>query len=202
MTGHAAVSTTSPSNDRSVMVLPARAQDLDAVSRRDLAGTVLRSATGCWFFVTVIGQWLFTYYIVALYHGSILSGHLEESSRGYTPGDTAGNLAFAAHVVLAAVVAFGGLIQLIPQLRGRAIAVHRWNGRAFLVAATMAAGSGLYMKWARSASFLRYPQVVVNAVSSSLNAVLILVFVTWRGALRACATSTATAGGRFARSWW
>lgn len=101
------------------MVLPEGAQDL--------AGVVLRSAAGCWFFVTVIGQWLFVYYIVALYYASTLSGHFEDSKRGYTPGDPAGNLAFASHVVLAAVVAFGGLLQLIPQLRDCAIAVHRWT---------------------------------------------------------------------------
>src|SRR5215470_2993398 len=140
------------------------------VGKRYLADIALRSAAGCWFFVTLIGQWLFLYSIVVMYYASTLSGHFEDWKFGYIPGDIVENLAFAAHVLLAAVVVFGGLLQLIPQIRERAIAVHRWNGRAFLVAATVVAGGGLYMKWARSASYLlRFKQALVGAVSSSLN---------------------------------
>src|SRR5262245_51601833 len=157
----------------------------EVVDKHHLADAVLRAAAGSWFFVTLIGQWLFLYYIIALYYASTLSGHFENWRFGYIRGDTAENLAFAAHVLLAAVVAFGGLLQLIPQIRERAIAVHRWNGRAFLVAATVVAVVGLYMTWDRSASFLlTYKQALINAVSSSLNAVLIFVFVAlaWRAA--------------------
>src|SRR5215467_7331770 len=99
------------------MILPGHAQDPEVVDRHDLAGAVLRSAAGCWFFVTLIGQWLFLYYIVVLYYASTLSGHFESWRFGYRPGDSAGNLAFAAHVLFAAVVALGGLLQLIPQIR-------------------------------------------------------------------------------------
>lgn len=150
-----------------------------------LADVVLRSAVGCWFLVTLVGQWLFMYYIVALYGAPTVSGHFEGWARkttllrGYVPGDTAGNLAFAAHVLFAAVVSFGGALQLIPQIRDHAIAVHRWNGRAFLAAAIVISGGGLYMVWVRHASLH-----LVNAVAVSLNAVLILVFVAvaWRAA--------------------
>src|SRR5262245_19333605 len=103
------------------MLLRPHPQDPEAAGMRDLAGAVLRSAAGCWFAVTLVGQWLFLYYIVARYHAATLSGHPERWNTGYIPGDTAGNLAFAAHVLLAAVVAFGGPLQLIPQLRTRAI---------------------------------------------------------------------------------
>jgi len=155
-------------------------------ANKHLAGAVLRCAVGCWFFVTLVGQVLFTYYIVALYYASSLSGRFEDWRLGYIAGDTAGNLVYASHVLLAAVVAFGGLIQLIPQIRDHAIAVHRWNGRAFLVAATAAACGGLYMTWVRNAHYLRFEQAQVNAVSVSLDAVLILVFVAvaWRKARR------------------
>lgn len=153
--------------------------------RRRLADAALRAAAGLWFLATLAGQWLFLYYIVALYGRSTLSGHFEDWKRkatlfkGYIEGDTIGNLTFAAHVVLAVVVAFGGVLQLIPQIRQRAIAVHRWNGRAYLVAAAAVSVDGLHMIWVRHASW--HP---VNTVSVSINAVLILVFVAvaWRAA--------------------
>ena len=155
------------------------------MEKQSLADAALRSAVGCWFFVTLISQWLFMYYVVALYGASTVSGHFVDWQKnttlfkGYIPGDTAGNLAFAGHVLLAAVVSFGGVVQLIPQIRDRAIAVHRWNGRAFLVAAVVVSSGGLYMVWVRHARF-----DWVNAVSVSLNAVLTLVFVAvaWRAA--------------------
>jgi hypothetical protein len=143
------------------------------VDKHDLTGAVLRSAAGCWFSVTVIGQWLFLYYIVARYAATTLFGHFE--------GGKVANIVFAAHVLFAAVVAFGGLLQLVPQIRERAIAVHRWNGRAFLVAATVVASGGLYMKW-RWVGNVYFNWV--DVLSASLNAVLILVFVAvaWRAA--------------------
>ena len=100
-------------------------------SLQDFADTALKAAAGLWFLVAVIGQWAFLYFIVAFYGPSTLQGNFEAWSKntflfkGYIAGDTAGNLAFAAHVLLAAVIAFGGAIQLIPQIRTRAITVHR-----------------------------------------------------------------------------
>jgi hypothetical protein len=43
------------------------------------------------------------------------------------PGDTAGNVAFGTHVLVAAVIVFGGTLQLIPHIRTRAISFHRWK---------------------------------------------------------------------------
>ncbi len=159
--------------------------DSAAVEERHLADVALRSAAGLWFLVVLIGQWLFAYYIVALYGALTVSGHFEGWTKkatlvkGYVEGDTLGNLTFAAHILLAVVVVFGGVLQLIPQIRERAIAVHRWNGRVFLVAAAAVGVDGLYMIWVRQASWNP-----VNSVSVSLNAVLILVFaaVAWRAA--------------------
>jgi hypothetical protein len=162
------------------------AEDSGVVEKHRLADAALRGAAGCWLFVALIGQWLFMYYIVALYGASTVTGHFEGWRRttlikGYIPGDTVGNLAFAAHVVFAAVIAFGGTLQLIPQIRERAIAVHRWIGRAFLIAAVMVGGGGLYMVWVRHARI-----DAVNSIAVSLDAVLILVFVAvaWRAARR------------------
>ncbi|MGH7724098.1 MAG: DUF2306 domain-containing protein [Candidatus Eiseniibacteriota bacterium] len=149
------------------------------------ADAALRKAVGLWFLVTLLGQWVFLYRVVRQYSLPTVSGQFEgwmrnnELFRGYVPGDIIGNLNFASHTLLAAVVTFGGLIQLIPQIRARAIAVHRWNGRAFLVSAAIASVTGLYMVWVRHATF-----GPVNSVGVSLNAVLNLVFGAraWRAA--------------------
>jgi len=151
------------------------------------ADTALRGAARLWFVTAVIGQWFFLYYLLVFYGPSTLTGDFQAWTRnrllfkGYVAGDTAGNLAFAAHALLAAVIAFGGALQIVPQIRARALAFHRWNGRVFLVTAVGLSLSGLYMVWVRGAN-----PSVVGKVSTSLNAVLILAFaaLAWRAALR------------------
>src|SRR5260370_23522423 len=115
-----------------------------------VADTALKAAAQFWFVVAVIGQWAFLYYIVAFYGDSTFTGDFQAWTKntflhkGYIAGDTLGNLVFASHPLLAAVIAFGGAIQLIPHLRTLPIAVHRWNVRLFAVTALGLAGSGLY----------------------------------------------------------
>ena len=137
--------------------------------------------------VAVIGQWAFLYYIVAFYGPSTFTGNFQAWTKNtflrmsYVAGDTAGNLGCAAHALLAAVVAFGGGIQLIPQIRTRAISVHRWIGRVFLWTALGLSVSGLYMEWVRG-------DHGSDALAISLNAVLIILFLfvtlAWRSVLR------------------
>ncbi|MBZ5683281.1 MAG: DUF2306 domain-containing protein [Acidobacteriia bacterium] len=152
-----------------------------------VADRALKAAAGFWVLVAVIGQWAFLYYIVAFYGPSTLTGNFQAWTRNtflrmsYVSGDTAGNLAFAAHALLAAVIAFGGAIQLIPQIRTRAISVHRWVGRSFFATALGLSVSGLYMEWVRGDR-----GSMIDALAISVNAVLIIVFVTlaWRSVLR------------------
>jgi hypothetical protein len=65
------------------------------------------------------------YYILAFYGTSTFTGNFQTWNKNtflqmaYVRGDTAGNLAFAAHGLLASVIAFGGALQLIPQIRAR-----------------------------------------------------------------------------------
>jgi len=151
------------------------------------ADAALKAAVHFWFLAAVVGQWAFLFYIIAFYGPSSIQGHFEAWSKnpflpkGYVAGDTAGNLAFAAHALLAAVTSFGGAIQLIPQIRARAMAVHRWNGRLFLVTALAVSVSGLYMVWVRGTR-----TGTINSISISLDAMLIILFsvLTWRSALR------------------
>ena len=67
-----------------------------------------RSATFCYLSIAA-GQLLFTAFILLFYYPSSLSGHFERWNSkplitGYVAGDIAGNLQFAIHVVLAAVM--------------------------------------------------------------------------------------------------
>jgi len=152
-----------------------------AVAKKALTG----SAT-IWFITAVIGQWTFLYYIIAFYGASIVQGNFQSWSRnkflfkGYVPGDTIGNLYFAAHVLLAAVITFGGALQLMPQIRARAISVHRWNGRLFLLTAGAASIAGLWLVWVR-----RSNPTLDGAIAVSGNALLIIIFaaLAWRSAL-------------------
>jgi len=117
--------------------------------------TALNRAAQFWYLVTAAGMWLFIYFIVAFFYVPTLTGDFEAwnahhmLTHAYVPGDTAGNLMFAAHVLLAGVLTLGGTIQLVPQLRQHALALHRWNGRVFMVAALLAATAGLGMNLIR-----------------------------------------------------
>ena len=48
---------------------------------RPVSGSLLGAAAAFWFVVTVIGQWVFLYYIVAFYGPSALSGDFESWNR-------------------------------------------------------------------------------------------------------------------------
>jgi hypothetical protein len=155
------------------------------VKLSSVADSALKAAAGFWFLVAVIGQWAFLYYLLAFYAPPTFTGNFQAWTRNtflrmsYVRGDTAGNLAFAAHALLASVIAFGGAIQLIPQIRARAISVHRWNGRVFFVTALGLSASGLYMEWVRGDR-----ENIVSGLAITLNAVLIILFcvLAWRSA--------------------
>jgi hypothetical protein len=74
-------------------------------------------------------------------------------------------------VIVAAIVAFGGMVQFLPQIRAKAISFHRWNGRAFMFGALAAAVSGFYMVW-----FGGPIESWTNALAISLNGGLIVLF--------------------------
>lgn len=159
----------------------------DSTARRKTSGEdVLNAATKFWFAILVLGQGLFLYFILSFYAPGMIAGDLEAWNRHplisdpYVDGDPLGNVAFAAHIVLAAIITLGGTMQLIPWLRARAIAVHRWNGRLFMIAAIGAGLSGLYAVWGRSEE----RNDIVSDVSITLNAVLLFLFagLAWRAA--------------------
>ncbi|APZ99407.1 hypothetical protein BWQ93_13615 [Sphingopyxis sp. QXT-31] len=142
-----------------------------------------RAATFCYLAIAA-GQLLFTAFILLFYYPSSLSGdfaawNAKPLIKGFVPGDTAGNLFFAVHVLMAAVITLGGLVQLIPAIRGRWPAVHRWNGRLYLISALALALGGLWLTWGRG-TWLN----LTGAVGITLDALLILTFaaLAWRAA--------------------
>ena len=148
------------------------------------ARKALGRASAFCFGMIALGQALFLLFIVAFYYPSTLSGEFAAWNskpliKGYVAGDFAGNLAFGAHVLLAAIITGAGLIQLVPAIRKRWPSVHRWNGRAYLVAALLLASGGLWMVWVRG-TYMN----IAGAVGITLDALLIFgcAAMAWRHA--------------------
>jgi Predicted membrane protein (DUF2306) len=144
------------------------------------ASAALKASVSFWLVITVVGQLAFLIFILAFYGSTSLTGNFEAWTKntilpkGYIAGDTTGNLFFAAHTLIAAIVAFGGVLQLIPKIRARFPVFHRWNGRVFLMAIIAASLSGMFMNWWRETA----------TVAISINGILILLFAwfAWRNA--------------------
>jgi hypothetical protein len=135
------------------------------------AGASLNLAARFWFLTAVIGQWIFVAYVASFYGIAALRGDFTAWNKRYIPGDFIGNVALAVHLVLAVIILAGGPLQLIPQLRRRAPAFHRWNGRIYLPAVFLTSMAGLYMVWVRGTA-----GDFVQHVGVSLDAVLIMIF--------------------------
>jgi drug/metabolite transporter (DMT)-like permease len=177
----------------SVVISPAAADHLD----RPRAGTLtssahagqrgtplavraLSAAAGFWFVVTALGQLILAAHIAGFYGRSALAGRPELWNKilphGYVSGEPFLNLVLAVHLLFAAVITVGGLLQLIPAIRRRAPAFHRWTGRIYLFAAALMAADGLILVWVRGAV-----GDLSQHISISLNALLILCCATMAG---------------------
>jgi hypothetical protein len=136
----------------------------------------LAASASLWLLIAATGQWLFAYYVVGVYGGNFAAAGLAGFAKtpllhGYVAGDTLGNIASAAHILLAIVVHGAGPLQLVPWIRKRAPVFHRWNGRAFLVAAVASSLFGLYLQWARDAH-----QGFADVAGNTVTAALIILF--------------------------
>lgn len=147
-------------------------RELAPARRTDWLG---RAATFCYLTIAT-GQLLFVAFILLFYYPPTLSGDFSAWNSkplitGFVAGDIGGNLFFAVHVLMAAVITLGGLVQLLPALRTRFPAVHRWNGRLYLLSAATLALGGLWLTWARGTWL-----ALGGAIGITLDAVLILGF--------------------------
>ncbi|MEQ8472034.1 MAG: DUF2306 domain-containing protein [Marinoscillum sp.] len=137
-------------------------------------GALNRSAE-IWFVVAVIGHGLFAYYIMAGYGRLAVSGDSATANEilptGIISGDLIGNLFLIAHLSLAFVITFGGPLQILPQLRKRAMGFHRWNGRIYIITAIVISIAGLYLTYFRESPIAG----ILNQLGITLNAALIMI---------------------------
>mgnify|MGYP000400969408 CR=1 FL=1 len=102
-----------------------------------------------WFLTVLVGQVIFSFYIIAFYYANTLAGDIAQYNRvmpaGYIENDTYGNAAVVIHVLFAALITIGGLLQLIPRVRQKIPAIHRWNGRLYIAIAIIMSLSGAFM---------------------------------------------------------
>ncbi|MBM7129507.1 DUF2306 domain-containing protein [Dyella mobilis] len=109
----------------------------------------MRFAAATWWAVAMAGQAAFGAYIVGTYGVATLTGRVATWNRvfptGYVRDQPLANLIVAVHVLLAAIVACCGGLQLIPALRRHAPWFHRWNGRIYATVAIIVGLAGLVM---------------------------------------------------------
>lgn len=137
---------------------------------------ILLSTGVLWFLAAAAGQWIFVYYVAAVYIPTLAMKGLPGLGDthlpvGYVPGDTIGNLAMAVHVLIAVVIIGGGPLQLIPQIRNRFPWFHRLVGRTYMTTAVITSGAGVYMVLTRGV-----PGGVPGHVAIILDAFLIITF--------------------------
>lgn len=113
------------------------------------AGKAIDGSAKFWFAAVVVGQAIFSFYIVAFYYTATFTNDIERFSKvmpaGYIEGDFWGNVAVVGHVLFAAIITMGGLMQLLPIIRRKIPALHRWNGRLYILTASIMSLSGALM---------------------------------------------------------
>lgn len=156
----------------------------DARNSERFAGSALRASATFWFAMAVLGQLVFAIYVLGFYGRVTLQGHPERWNEvmphGYVAGHAFFNLVLGLHLLFVVAIIVGGVLQLTPRIRRHAPAFHRWNGRAYLLAAAILSVGGLAMVWLRGGMVGDLPQ----HLGVSLNALLILGFaaIAWRHA--------------------
>lgn len=150
------------------------------------ANQALHISVSAWVVIALIGQWFFAAYVFTLYLIPIVAGkpellNIAQPITGYVEGDMFGNAILFSHVVPAALLSVGGIIQLLPIVRRKLPALHRWNGRMFLTLGFIGAMSGLYLTWVRDSRLSD-----VGSIGITLNGILILVsaVMAWRYAVK------------------
>ena len=143
-------------------------------AKRNAADTALATAARLWFLVAVIGQSLLAIYVISFYGRAVLHHDLARWNKvlagGYVPGNQLGNFVLGLHLLLAVIITIGGPLQLIPQLRARLPALHRWNGRIYFVTAFLTSLAGLYLVWIKGGTV----GGLVQHIGVSINAILIM----------------------------
>lgn len=158
---------------------PDRSHSQSETQRR--AQRLLRLSGRLWLTTAVFGQLLFAIYVAVFYGRAALQGRFQDWNKvlahGYVPGEWLLNLVLGMHLLFVVLIVAGGALQLLPVLRRRVPAFHRWNGRLYLLSAAILSLGGLALVGIRGTV-----GGVAQHVSVSLNALVILVFagIVWR----------------------
>jgi uncharacterized membrane protein len=138
------------------------------------ADAALPAAARLWYLTAVAGQLVFAFAVASFYASAAVRGNFAAWNRfmphGYVAGETVGNAAVAVHLLAAVFIILSGAIQLVPQVRRRAPAFHRWNGRVYMLSAFAVSLAGLHMLWVRGSL-----NDLAQRLGITLNAVLIMV---------------------------
>ena len=114
-----------------------------------IADKSLRAAARLWFVMALAGQFAFAISVAVFYGVTALRGNFQAwnrvIARGFETGATMSNTALVGHILFATVISITGALQLIPGIRNRFPAFHRWNGRLFVLAAFTQAITGIYL---------------------------------------------------------
>lgn len=109
----------------------------------------IKYASRAWFCSLVVAQVVFVVYLIGGYGLATASGQFTDWNRfndtAYQQGDMLGNIMYGIHVLLAIVMIVGGSIQLVPSIRLRYLALHKINGRVFVVLACSISLAGMYL---------------------------------------------------------
>jgi uncharacterized membrane protein len=136
----------------------------------------LTAASRFWFAVLVVGQWIFIVYLIRFYGGNALHGDFNAWNKifpsAHVPGAAVHNTMVALHLALAVAIMACGQLQLVPGVRARAPALHRWTGRFYALAVVVSCLVGLQMVWLREQN----TGDVFQQLGISLDAVLTIVF--------------------------
>lgn len=144
----------------------------------------LARAGAFWFISAFAGQVLFAIYIYFNYGLSALQGNSARWNdtlfNGLIKGDVLGNALLAVHLVLAFVITLSGPLQLIPAIRNRARAFHRWNGRAYILIALIISSGAIVLQGIRPA-FGGLPNQILQSLNGAvIFACALLAFQTAR----------------------
>ena len=141
-----------------------------------LAKKLLDLSAKFWFLIVLVGQAIFSYYIVMFYYLATANQDIERFNLimpgGHIEGDFWGNVAVVAHVLLAAIITVGGLVQLMPVIRSKWPAIHRWNGRLYVMTALVISLTGMFMV------ITRYEKIVGSLIGHTavmINGAIIVV---------------------------
>lgn len=119
---------------------------------------------------------MFALYILLFYGGSTLRGDVaawrEVLPNRVDAGDTVGIATMGLHLALALIVTVAGPLQLIPAIRARMPALHRWTGRLYITVGFIISLGGLYMIWGRR----DVEDTLIGSAPLTLNALLIMAF--------------------------